>query len=259
MAIQNNLTFQLVPVLLDMVVLHHDDHHVNFIQELIKVQNLVLHDFFVGEERVEGLEGTSEVTLLDVDHLEGGAFTDVVYVLLVSEAVETHTLAVSDMVFFHNLVDAFQHEYGLVVVGLHALVNHLGQLGIVTHEEPGVNADAVATHTRARLQDVDTRVHVADADDFIHIHVVVTADATQFVGKSDVDGTVGVFHHLGHLGRAYVSDYDFTLAKTGVVFLHLLANLTAVGTDGAVIVEQFVDHVARDDAFGGMDEVDVGP
>ena len=53
-AIENNLAFQFVPVLFDVVVLHHDNYHVNFIQELIKVQDLVLHDFLLGEEGVEG-------------------------------------------------------------------------------------------------------------------------------------------------------------------------------------------------------------
>ena len=42
-----------------------------------------------------------------------------------------------DAVRLHDLVDALQHKHGLVVVGLHALVDDLGQLGIVAHEEPG--------------------------------------------------------------------------------------------------------------------------
>ena len=116
MAIQHHFAFQLVPVLLDVVVLHHDDHHVHLREELVEVEELVLHDGLLGEEGVEGL---------------------------------------------------------------HALVNHLGQLGIVAHQEPGVHRDAVAAHARAGLQDVHARVHVADADNLVHVHVVVAADARE--------------------------------------------------------------------------------
>lgn len=148
-AVEDDLALELVPVLLDVVVLDHDDHHVNLAEELIEVQNLILHNLFLGEEGVEGLERTGQVTLLDVEHLEGRTLADVVHVLLIGEAIETYLAIVSDAMFLHDLVDALQHEDGLVVVGLHALVNHLGQLGIVAHEEPRVNTDAVTAHARA--------------------------------------------------------------------------------------------------------------
>ena len=77
--------------------------------------------------------------LVEVEHLEGGTLADVVHVLLVGEAVEAHAAVVGDAVRLHDLVDALQHKHGLVVVGLHALVNHLGQLGIVAHHVAGVH------------------------------------------------------------------------------------------------------------------------
>ena len=160
MAIEHNFAFQLVPVLLNMIMLHHNDHHIHLIEELVEVQDLVLDNLLLGEEGVEGLERTGKVALLDVEHLEGGAFTDVIDILLIGESVQSNTAVVGDAMLLHNLVDALQHKHGLVVVGLHTLVNDLGQLGIVAHEEPGVNRDAVATHARAGLEDVDTRVHL---------------------------------------------------------------------------------------------------
>ena len=154
-------------------------------------------------------------------------------------------------------MDTLEDEDGLVVVGLHRLIDDLGQLGIVTHEEPGIDADAVAANAGAGLEDIHPRVHIADADDLIDIHIVVTTDAAEFIGKGDVDGTVGVLDHLGHLGRADVSDDNLALAEGGVVALDLLANLTAVGSDSTVIVQQLIDHIARDDAFRSMDKIDV--
>ena len=55
MAIQDHLTLQLVPILLDMVVFHHNNNHIYLVQELVEVQNLVLHDFLLSEEGIEGL------------------------------------------------------------------------------------------------------------------------------------------------------------------------------------------------------------
>ena len=85
----------------------------------------------------------------------------------------------------------------------------------------------------------------------------MTADAAELVGKGNIDGTVGVLHYLGHLGRADVGNHNLALAEGGIVLLHLFANLAAVGTDGAVVMEQLVHHVARDDALGSVNEVDV--
>ena len=174
--IQNHLALQLVPVLPDVIMFHHDNHHINFIEELVKIQNLVLDNLLAGEEGVKGLERTGQVTILNVEHLEGGALTDVVNVLFIGQTVETHTTIVGDIVFLHNLVDALQNKHGLVVVGLHALIDNLGQLRIVAHKEPRVNADAVPAYAWSGLQDVDTRMHVADTDNLIYIHVVVATN-----------------------------------------------------------------------------------
>ena len=163
-AVEDDLALELVPVLLDVVVLDHDDDHIDLVEELVEVEDLVLHDLLVGEEGVEGLERTGEVALLDVEHLEGRALADVVHILLVGKAVEADAAVVGDAVLLHDLVDALQHEHRLVVVGLHRLVDHLGQLRVVAHQEPGIHADAVAAHAGTRLQDVDARVHVADLD-----------------------------------------------------------------------------------------------
>ncbi len=194
---------------------------------------------------------------LGFEQLQCGRFAEVVHVLLVGQAVESHAAVVGDAVLAHDLIDAVEDEGGLRVVGLHALVYHLRQLWIVAHEEPGVYGDAVAAHAGTGLQDVDAGMHVADAYNLIDIHVVVAADARQLVGKGDVHGTVGVLDDLGHLGSAYVGDDDVAPAERGVVALYLLAYLAVVGTDGAVVVQQLVDHVAGDDALGGMHEVEV--
>ena len=59
MAIQNYLAFQFVPVLLDVIVLDHDNDHIDLGEELFEVEDLVGDDFLSGEEGVKGLQGTS--------------------------------------------------------------------------------------------------------------------------------------------------------------------------------------------------------
>ncbi len=132
-------------------------------------------------------------------------------------------------------------------------------MGVVPHQEPGIDADAVPADARTGLEDVHARVHIADADNLIDVHVVVAADAGEFVGKSDVDGAEGVLDDLGHLGGADVSNDNFALAEGGVVLLDLLSYLAAVGADRAVVVEEFINHVAGDDALGGVDQVEILP
>jgi len=254
MAVQNDLPLQFVPVLLDMVVLDHDDHHIHLAQEFVEVEHLTT-DHLPVKQGVIGLEGLREVALLALEELERRALADIVDVLLVGKAVESYAAAVGDAVLLHYLVNAIEDEFRLAVVGLHAFVDDLREGRIVANEEPRIDRDAMPADAGARLEDVHARVHVADADDLVHIHIVVPADAGEFVRECDVDRAEGVLHDLGHFRGADVRDNDFALAKCGVVLLDLLADGSVVGADRAVVVQEFVDHVAGDDALGGVDEV----
>lgn len=53
MAIKDNLTFKFIPILLNMVMLYHNNNHINLIKELIEVKNLILHNLFLGKKRIE--------------------------------------------------------------------------------------------------------------------------------------------------------------------------------------------------------------
>ena len=47
MTIQNHFAFQLVPILFDVVVFHHNHHHIYLREELVKIENLVRHNLFL--------------------------------------------------------------------------------------------------------------------------------------------------------------------------------------------------------------------
>ena len=85
----------------------------------------------------------------------------------------------------------------------------------------------------------------------------MTADACELVSKGDVDSTEGVLNDLGHLGWTDVGNNDLTLAERSIVLLNLLANLLRVGTDGTVVVEELINHIARDDTLRSVNEVEV--
>ena len=144
MAVKDDLAFQFIPVLLDVIVLHHNYHHINFTQELIEIQYLVLNNLFISKEWIEGFKWTSKMTFLDVEHLKSWTFADIIDILFIGDAIETYAAVVGDAVFLHNLIDTFQYENGLTVIGLHGFINDFCQLRIVAYEEPRVNGDAVA-------------------------------------------------------------------------------------------------------------------
>ena len=138
-AVQDDLTFQFVPVLLNMVVLNHDDYHINIVDELVEVVELILCYLVVFQEWVVALEGAGQMALLKFEHLQRGRFAVVVHILLVGKTIEADLAVVRDVVLLHDFMDAVENELRLAVVGLHGFVYHLGQTGIVAHKEPGVN------------------------------------------------------------------------------------------------------------------------
>ena len=50
MAIQNDLALEFVPVLLNVVVLDHNDNHIDLGEELVEVEDLAQNKFFVKEK-----------------------------------------------------------------------------------------------------------------------------------------------------------------------------------------------------------------
>lgn len=77
------------------------------------------------------------------------------------------------------------------------------------------------------------------------------------LAKGDIDSTEGIFNDFSHLSCTNIGNYDIALAETGIVRLHFLANLTRVSTYGTIVMDQLVNHIARDDAFRCMHKVDV--
>lgn len=235
----------------------HHDHHLQAVQELLHGVDLA-GDLVALDPRVVDLDGAgAEVLGHGLEHLQRRGLADVVDVLLIGEAVDAHLGGVGDAALDHDLVGAVHDVLGHGGVGLKGEADEVRRLGVVADQEPRVDRDAVAADARAGVEDVDARVLVRDSDDLGDVHAADAADLGELVGECDVDRAEGVLDDLGHLGGADVGDGDLALAEAGVDLGHGLANLGVVGADGAVVVQKLVDHVARDDALGGVDEPDV--
>ena len=235
----------------------HHDHHLQAVQELLHGVDLA-GDLVALDPRVVDLDGAgAEVLGHGLEHLQRRGLTDVVDVLLVGEAVDADLRGVRDSALGHDLVGAVHDVLGHGGVGLQGEADKVRSLGVVAHQEPRVDRDAVAADARTGVEDVDARVLVRDSDDLGDVHAADAADLGELVGEGDVDRAEGVLDDLGHLGCADVGDGDLALAEAGVDLGHGLAHLGVVCADGAVVVQKLVDHVARDDALGGVDELDV--
>ena len=197
------------------------------------------------------------MAFLALQQLQRGGLTHIIHILFVGQAIETNAAHIRKTLFLHDLIDTVQHEVRHTVIGLHGLVNDLCQRRIVTNKEPRINADAVTTNTGTRLQDVYARMHIANLDDLIDIHIVVTADFCQFVCKGDVDRTEGILNNLSHLCSTDICHNNLALAERRIQSLHLLTNRLIISTNRAVIVQQLVNHVAGDDTLRSMDEIDI--
>ena len=80
------------------------------------------------------------------------------------------------------------------------------------------------SYTGAGLQNVNTGVHVANTDNFINIHIVMPADFSQFIGKSDINCTVSIFYNFSHFRSTDIRYNDFALAKRFVYVFNFFTN-----------------------------------
>lgn len=244
-------------VVLDLGVADHHDHHLQAVQEFLHGVDLT-GNLIALDPRVVDLDGAgAEVLGHGLEHLQRRGLADVVDVLLVGEAVDADLRGVGDAALRHDLVGPVHDVLGHGGVRLQGEADEVGRLGVVADQEPRVDRDAVAADARAGVEDVHARVLVRDADDLGDVHAADTADLGELVGEGDVHRAEGILDDLGHLGGADIGDGDLAPAEAGVDLSNGLAHLGVVGADGAVVVKQLVDHVARDDALGGMDEPDV--
>lgn len=154
----------------------HHDHHLQAVQELLQRVNLA-GDLVALDPRVVHLDGAgAEVLGHGFEYLQRRGLADVVYVLLVGEAVDADLRGVRDAALGHDLVRAVHDVLGHTRVGLQRETDEVRRLGVVADQEPRVDRDAVAADARAGVQDVDARMLVGNANDLGDVHAADAAD-----------------------------------------------------------------------------------
>lgn len=116
--IKNYFALDLVPILLDVVVLNHNDNQIYIGEELIEVVILVFCDLVADEERIVAFERTCKVTFLKLEHLKGWRLTIIIDILFISKTIKTNFAVIVDIVLLHDLVDTVEDKLRLTVVGL---------------------------------------------------------------------------------------------------------------------------------------------
>ena len=102
-------------------------------------------------------------------------------------------------------------------------------------------------------------MHIRDTNDLAHIHTILTANLGQFVRKSDIDVSEGVLDHLGHFSRANVRHGDLALAERSIQIPNALAHRPIIGTDCAVVEQQFLHHIAWYNALWRVNQMNIFP
>ena len=178
-----------------------------------------------------------------LQHLQGRALADIVDVFI-RQAVQADAAGICDAALTHDVCDAAQDEFRHGVIRQAGAFDQLGQHRVIPHQEPRVDADAMAADAGAGVQDIDPGVLIGDADDLVDIHPVAAADLGQLVGISNVDIAECILHDLCHLRRADIRHNNLALAEGRIGGLDLFANGGLVGADGPGVVLQLIDHIA---------------
>ena len=92
--VQDDFALQLVPLLLQVLVFHHDYHHVHRLQELLEIHHLAFHHLMVFQERVITFQWSREVSSLRFQQLQGWGVAIIVDVLLVGDTIQAFSLLV---------------------------------------------------------------------------------------------------------------------------------------------------------------------
>lgn len=100
-------------------------------------------------------------------------------------------------------------------------------------------------------------MHIADLNDLIHIHIVMTANLRQLIGKGNVHAAECILNNLSHLCRFDVDHDNISATEGSIEFFHLLTDFQVIYTNDPVVMEQFVHHVTGDDTFVSMDKMNV--
>src|SRR5688572_29862147 len=96
-----------------------------------------------------------------------GAFTQVVYIGLISQAERGEFPSLE---LAQGALNNFNDKLWLRIIDLARMINEGCQFRRGFYEEPRIHAYAMAANSRARVENINTRVAICQADGFPDVH-----------------------------------------------------------------------------------------
>ncbi len=112
-------------------------------------------------------------------------------------------------------------------------------------------------YSRSRLKYVYPRVHIANPDNLINIHIIVATNAGQFIGKSYVHSSESILNHLCHFSGSNICHYDLTLTEARIILPDAFTYLVAISTYCTIVMKKLVDHITWDNTLRGMYQMNI--
>lgn len=84
-----------------------------------------------------------QMSFLTFKQLNCRRFTRIIHIFFIRESVQANSRYVSNVVFFHNLINSIENKIRHTVVRFHGFVYYFSQARIVAHEKPRINGNTV--------------------------------------------------------------------------------------------------------------------
>ncbi|CNU18083.1 Uncharacterised protein [Salmonella enterica subsp. enterica serovar Bovismorbificans] len=131
-------------------------------------------------------------------------------------------------------------------------------LRILRHNKPRIDRNAVPANAWARLQNIDARMAVRQADQFPDVNPLFGANQRQFIRKGDIHITEAIFRQLAHLCGARVGDNAFALKENFVQRAGASRTYWRHTANHAVIFNKFHHHLTRQHTLRTIGNIHVG-
>ena len=157
----------------------------------------------------------------------------VVYIFFIGQSVKTDLGKIGNFVFSHDFTDSCKDIFRHFIIDFQRRTDKRHLIAEISDQKPRINRNAVTADTRTGRKDIDTRMHITDADDLVNIHSLMTAELHQLICKCNIHRTVCIFDHLCHFGSRNIRQHDCPFAERSIDLSDIFSDFRIVCTDGS--------------------------
>src|SRR5687767_6439790 len=126
-----------------------------------------------------------------MDNFRRGAFAQVIHIRLISQTKRGDLPSLESA---ECALNNFNDKMWLRIIDLARVIDEGCQFGSGFYKEPRIHANAMTTDSGARVENVNTRVAICQADGFPDVHSKFFSKTREFVCNGDIYIAGGVFH-----------------------------------------------------------------